>query len=162
MIFQEKSFKFIYMKSISFVLLFVLICGFINSETTSHLDCEFYYDPILKKNIYKTVEIYPSYKNGGIQSFASEVIDYVLLEQISIPESEAVHNNRVVIQLIISEIGVVEDTKILNKELKEYSDLDQRFLKAVKEISSSWEPGVCDDRKVATIIYIPIRIRFRL
>jgi len=150
------------MKSIFTILLFILTCNCLNSKTTSCLECESYYDSILNKNIYKTVQIYPSYKEGGITSFISDVYDQLMIEEQTMSKLNVVHNSRVVIQLIISEKGIIEDFKIHNKEIEEYSYLDQEFLKAIKKISASgWNPGICNDKKVSTIIYIPFIIRFR-
>jgi len=141
------------------------LCVFINLSgqdfRPEEADCLSYYDTILRKKVYETVNILPSYDKEGIINFAKIIIQELKEKNIILSQEEALRSSRVVITFVVSEKGCLENVHIVGKEIKDYSIIDNEVLNIIKHMScKQWNPGVCNNKKVSTLVYVPLNIRF--
>lgn len=143
-----------------FLLIFNSLLG--QNHTQKVLECEFYYDTILQKDVYQTVEIFPSYDKGGIENFVEKIIQEIKKKEIVISQEEALRNSRIIVTFIVNERGYLDNIQIDKKKEEVYSNIDKEVLKIVDKLScKKWNPGLCNNKKVATRVFIPIRIEYR-
>jgi len=143
------------------ILLFIFSGLFGQDFKSPELDCLSYYDSILQREVYKTVNIFPSYDNEGITNFAKLIIQELKEKKIILSQEEALKNSRVIIIFVVNEKGCLENVHIARKEIKDYSTIDKEVLNIVKDVScKKWNPGICNNKKVSTLVSIPLNIRF--
>lgn len=143
-----------------FLLIFNNLLG--QNYTQEELRCDFYHDTILQKNVYQTVEIFPSYDKEGINNFAKKIIQEIKKKKIVISQEEALWNSRIIVTFIVNEEGYLENIQIDRKKEEDYSNIDKEVLKIVDKLRcKKWNPGICNNQKVSTLVYIPIRIDYR-
>lgn len=130
--------------------------------TQKELKCEFFYDTTLQKDVYQTVEIFPSYDEGGIENFAKKIIQEIKKKEIVISQEEALWNSRIIVSFIVNERGYLGNIQIDRKKEEDYSNIDKEVLKIVDKLKcKKWSPGICNNQKVSTLVYIPIGIDYR-
>jgi len=124
--------------------------------------CRYYYDNTLQKNVYQTVEIFPSYDKEGMNNFVEKIIQEIKKKKIVISQEEALWNNPIIITFIVNEKGHLENIQIDRRKEEDYSNMDKEVLKIIEKLRcKKWNPGICNNQKVSTLVYIPIRIDYR-
>lgn len=146
------------------IILISILCYptqiFAQDNSKDSLVCKSYYDNILQKEIYSIVEISPSFEKG-INYFYELLFQKLNDSQIKISKRDVVFNEKIILSIIIDENGKIDKIKIIGKDSSEYSKLDKAILHILEELKTEkWLPGICEDNKVTSILYIPIIIGF--
>jgi len=127
------------------------------------LNCPFYYDTVLQKKVYETVELYPVF--GGRNTYKFELLIMEEFSKISknfSPQNE-IYKSRVIVCFVVNTEGTLENIHICKKNEQEYSTLEKLMVKAVEQLKNEkWEPGQCGNEAVPVLISIPISIKFKL
>lgn len=120
--------------------------------------CTFYYDKMLKKNVYTKVEIEAHYGGGpaAYQRF--------LNKNLQIPQEQIDNDD---LQSHVSMKFIVDTNgQIINPGIKDKSDttnftpLEKEAVRILR-LMPKWEPAICQGKKVTSEVRLPMIICYR-
>ena len=101
--------------------------------------------------LYLYTDKLPQYPGG---SFAlSRFID----STIKWPSEDIDFEGTIVVSFVIDENGRINDIKVINSKI---SAIDQEAIRVVSQMPE-WIPGVLDNKKVQTLLYLPVTFKLK-
>ena len=116
----------------------------------SKIDCDFYWDTVLNRNVYTTVDEFPSYP-GDMPEFLK-----FFRQNFTMPSQEEIQGS-INLYIVVDTSGLIIDKGIRNKNATEYSLMDKEAIR-VLELMPKWEPGKCAGKKVPVLMFLPLKL----